>query len=72
MGKKKSPRQPGSGPRPGRGTPGSSAGSGDKVEAAFDAWLDRNLHRLYDEVASEPLPEHLLRLIGDDKRSKGD
>lgn len=32
-------------------------------DAAFDVWLQRSLHKLFDEVASEPIPEELLRLI---------
>lgn len=29
----------------------------------FDIWLQKQLHAMYDEVASEPLPEDLLKLI---------
>lgn len=42
----------------------------DGVDRAFDLWLQRGLHQLYDQVAREPLPEELLRLIEDD-RSRG-
>ena len=38
------------------------------AEAAFELWLERGLHRLYDGVAKEPLPEALLRLIEKDRR----
>jgi hypothetical protein len=38
-----------------------------KGEAAFDLWLQRGLHQLFDEVAKEPIPEGLLRLIEDDR-----
>ncbi len=31
--------------------------------AAFDLWLQRSLHQLFDKVAKEPIPEELLRLI---------
>ena len=34
---------------------------------AFDIWLNRGLHQIYDDVANEPIPEDLLRLIEDDK-----
>ncbi len=37
------------------------------VEAAFDLWLQRGLHQLYDGVASEPVPEDLLKLIEEDR-----
>ena len=35
---------------------------------AFDIWLDRGLHRMYDSVAQEPVPEDLLRLIKEDQK----
>lgn len=38
-------------------------------KSPFDLWLDRGLHRLFDEVAQEPIPEELLRLI-DSNRDK--
>lgn len=38
-----------------------------KVDAAFDVWLHRGLHQLFDKVASEPIPEELLRLIEEDR-----
>ena len=34
---------------------------------AFDLWLDRGLHEIYDEVAREPVPDELLKLIRDHK-----
>ena len=33
------------------------------AEAAFDLWLDRGLHKLFDDVANEPVPEEFLRMI---------
>ena len=39
-----------------------------KGEAAFDLWLDRGLHKLFDDVTSEPLPDELLRIIEQDQR----
>jgi len=41
-----------------------------KPDAAFDLWLSRGLHELYDEVAREPLPEELLRLIDEDRQNE--
>jgi hypothetical protein len=42
---------------------------GDKEPGtAFDAWLQRGLHALFDDVTREPIPEELLRLIEDDRR----
>ncbi|WP_135465800.1 hypothetical protein [Crenalkalicoccus roseus] len=42
----------------------------DGAEAAFDLWLQRNLHQLYDNVAQEPLPPELLRLIEEDRKNR--
>lgn len=39
----------------------------ESVQSAFDIWLHRSLHTLFDEVASEPVPEELLRLIEEDR-----
>ncbi|MXP62965.1 hypothetical protein E0493_06315 [Roseomonas sp. M0104] len=36
-------------------------------DAAFDLWLQRGLHAMYDDVAREPIPEELLRLIEQDR-----
>jgi hypothetical protein len=38
-----------------------------KGDAAFDLWLKRGLHKIYDDVANEPIPEELLRLIEEDR-----
>jgi hypothetical protein len=40
-------------------------------ERPFDAWLQKQLHAMYDEVASEPLPQDLLGLIESDAAKKG-
>jgi len=39
-----------------------------RPDAAFDLWLQRGLHQMFDEVAREPIPEELLRLIEQDKK----
>lgn len=45
---------------------------GRAPDGAFDVWLQRGLHQLYDSVAAEPIPAKLLRLIEADKaRDKG-
>ena len=38
-----------------------------KAENAFDLWLQRGLHKMFDDVASEPVPDDLLKLIEDDR-----
>ena len=42
---------------------------GKEVDQAFDVWLRRGLHQLYDTVAREPIPDELLRLIEEDESS---
>lgn len=42
--------------------------AGREAGTAFDAWLQRGLHALFDDVTREPIPEELLRLIEDDRR----
>ena len=37
------------------------------VVAAFDIWLQRSLHQLYDDIAREPIPDDLLKLIEEDR-----
>lgn len=47
----------------------SDGGAADSRPAdAFDVWLQRGLHQLFDGVAREPIPDELLRLIEDDRR----
>ena len=38
----------------------------------FDMWLQKQLHAMYDEIASEPLPNELLNLIDHDADKAGD
>jgi len=55
---------------------GSPAPRGDRVERktaeAFDLWLQQGLHKLYDSVAKEPIPDELLKLIEQDQASRGE
>lgn len=44
----------------------ATARSGDR-DSAFGVWLSRGLHQLFDDVAKEPIPEELLRLIEEDR-----
>jgi hypothetical protein len=48
-------------------TKSSSASS----ERPFDIWLQKQLHAMYDEIASEPLPTDLLGLIDRDAAKAG-
>ncbi len=55
---------------PDRPMPRIAARQGKKTvpDAAFDLWLRRGLHAMYDDVAREPVPEELLRLIEQDRQ----
>lgn len=41
------------------------------AERPFDMWLQKQLHAMYDEIASEPLPNDLLDLIDHDAAKGG-
>jgi hypothetical protein len=42
----------------------SNVGSDEAmVERGFDRWLNRQLHRIYDPVLGEPVPDEMLRLL---------
>ncbi len=41
------------------------------AERPFDIWLQKQLHAMYDEIASEPLPNDLLGLIDRDAAKAG-
>jgi hypothetical protein len=45
---------------------GAQSETGD----AFDVWLQRSLHQLYDGVTQEPIPAELLRLLEQDRARK--
>ncbi|WP_458097630.1 NepR family anti-sigma factor [Roseomonas sp. WA12] len=36
-------------------------------DSAFDLWLQRGLHQMFDDVMREPIPDELLRLIEQDR-----
>jgi hypothetical protein len=69
MGENDQKRTDGPGGDPG---PGDEAPAGEAVDGAFDLWLRRGLHQLYDTVAQEPIPEELLRLIEEDRAARED
>ena len=35
---------------------------------AFDIFLDRGLHSMFDSIKDEPIPEDLLRIIQEDRQ----
>jgi hypothetical protein len=44
----------------------------DVPDRPFDRWLQKQLHAMYDEIASEPLPQDLLNTIDTDAASAAD
>ncbi|TCZ55391.1 hypothetical protein [Roseicella aquatilis] len=42
----------------------------DPEADAFDLWLRESLRDAFDEVAAEPVPEDLLRLIEEDRAER--
>ncbi|MFC3124980.1 NepR family anti-sigma factor [Pseudoroseomonas globiformis] len=52
--------------------PGSGRARKRTPDAAFDEWLQRGLHAMYDDVAQEPIPDELLRLIDQDRNRDQD
>lgn len=52
-----------------RKTPSPDAKRQSKpTDAAFDIWLNRGLHQMFDDVANEPIPDELLKLIEEDRK----
>jgi len=60
-------------PKPGlKAVDGNSARAAKpSAERPFDMWLQKQLHAMYDEIASEPLPNDLLGLIDRDAAKAG-
>jgi len=40
----------------------------DPSAVAFDLFLERGLHKLFDAVKDEPIPDELLRIIKEDQQ----
>ena len=48
--------------------PSRGDAKGTLPNTAFDMWLRRGLHSIFDDVAREPIPPELLRLIEQDRK----
>ena len=48
---------------------GASGKAVARMDQPFDHWLHKQLHEMYDAIASEPLPDDLMKLIDDDADS---
>ena len=44
--------------------------STEPAPTAFELFVQRGLHAIYDGVLAEPIPDELLRLIEDDRRKE--
>lgn len=58
--------KPRAAPRSGRPVGVARQRAKPSAERPFDMWLQKQLHAMYDEIASEPLPNDLLGLIDHD------
>lgn len=45
-----------------------SAGQSRSTDTAFDTWLNRGLHQIFDDVMNEPIPAELLKILQDNKK----
>ena len=50
----------------GKAASGASGKPAARMDQPFDHWLHKQLHAMYDGIASEPLPDDLLQLIDSD------
>lgn len=55
------------GMKPIRGKKATREKASDQTATAFDLWLQRGLHQMFDDVANEPIPDELLNLIENDR-----
>lgn len=52
-----------------KGTPRDKSGKQSRAtDIAFDTWLNRGLHQIFDDVMNEPIPPELLKLLQSDKK----
>ena len=62
--------KPASKTQPDLSSPGAES---TKTNPAFDSWLETKLHKMFDAVASEPLPPDLVKLLEQlDKKTQGE
>ena len=64
VGEPERPRRPVPVPRD---LPGEGRRPRTPADAAFNHWLQRGLHKMYDDTTSEPIPDELLQLIQRDR-----
>ena len=58
------------GPAPTAGAPQPDGFSMERKPDPFELWLRRGLHKAFDAIAGEPVPEDLLRLIEEDRAER--
>ena len=58
------------GPAPAAGAPEPDDFSMGRKPDPFELWLRRGLHKAFDAIAGEPVPEGLLRLVEEDRAER--
>jgi hypothetical protein len=59
-------KMPGASKKMDQGTEAGAAGASDEgLTPSLQAHIGRHVRAMFDEVAREPIPEHLLRLLKD-------
>ena len=61
-------RKSGQSSKPAEAKPGAPVAKRSPA-SAFDLFLDRGLHSLFDSIKDEPVPEELLRIIREDRKT---
>ena len=52
-----------------KGKPGEKSDKQSRsTDSAFDNWLNRGLHQIFDDVMNEPIPPELLKILQNDKK----
>ncbi len=52
-----------------KGRPGKKpAPQSRPTDVAFDKWLNRSLHEMFDGIVNEPVPDEILKIVLDDKQ----
>jgi len=46
--------------------PKAGPGTSRKADTAFDVFLRRGLHQMFDEIARQPIPPAILKMLEDD------
>ena len=53
---------------PRSGVGGQPPNKSNPTDSAFDNWLNRGLHQIFDDVMNEPIPPELLKILQSDEK----